>query len=143
MKTETTVPVFANRAPWNELLIMGKRKIKTLSFNWKYRGPILLYTSKERVDHEGWIDYRLRKKLEDIPQGAIVGTAEVLDVMPTECLPQSYFDKDPALFDTTGQAYVVIVGKVKRFKKPVPFKPKQGAIRVFRGPANLLNRATV
>jgi len=138
-----TIPVMANRAPWNELVLRGRRKVKTLSFNWKHRGPILLYTSSNRVDEWGLFDYRLRMKMADIPKGAIVGIAEVLDVIPTENIPDALVAKDPNLVGSTGQAYVAIVGKVKRFKTPIPFKPPQGAIRIFRAPASFLRRATI
>jgi len=138
-----TVPVFANRAPWNELVLRGKRRVKTLSFNWKYRGPILLYTSKDRTDDWGLFEYRVRGlKMADIPTGAIVGIAEVVDVVETDALPQTFYDKDPALFDTLGQSHVVIIDNVKRFKTPVPFKPPKGAIRIMKAPASLLKRAT-
>ena len=140
-KEEKTVPVMANRAPWNELVLSGKRKVKTISFNWKHRGPILLYTSSNRVDDWGWADYRLHKKVADVPVGAIVGSVVVKDVVPVEELPQSYFDDDPNLYGSTGQAYVAIMGSPRRFGKPVPFRPPQGAIRVFRAPERLLATA--
>ena len=140
---EATVPVMANRAPWNELVLQGQRKVKTLSFNWKHRGPILLYTSSNRVDAMGWEFYGLKKSLADVPKGAIVGIANVVNVLAIDDLPASYFDDDPNLFETTGQAFVAVVDGVKRFKKPIPFKPPQGAIRVFRAPAKYMKRVTV
>lgn len=144
-KTELTVPVFANRAPWNELLMRGQRRVKTLSFNWKHRGPILLYTSLARQDDIFGLTYKLPKgmKLADFNPGAIVGTANVVDVLPVGNLPEEFYQHDPNLWETTGQNYVVIVADVKRFEKPFPFKPPQGAIRIFRAPILLLKRATV
>ena len=140
---ETTVPVFANRAPWNELVLRKKRQVKTLSFNWKYRGPILLYTSTNRTDDWGLGEYPVRVKMADIPKGFLVGTAEVVDVVPTDDLPQTFYEKDPALYVTLGQSHVVIIKNPKRFKTPIPYKPKQGAIRIMKAPADLLKRATV
>lgn len=51
------IPGFPNVFPWNNLLLDGKLNlqkkpksgVKTRSWNWKYRGPILLYTS-HRLD---------------------------------------------------------------------------------------------
>lgn len=150
MKTETTVPVFANRAPWNELVLRGKRQVKTINFNWKHRGPILLYTSL-RVDDFAWYDYDKalkRVKVADIPQGAIVGYATVVDVVEESEFfgnPKyaEYFDRDPALFETLGQSHVVLIEDAKRFKKPIPFKPKPGAIRIMKAPASFLKKATI
>jgi hypothetical protein len=154
MKTETTVPVFANRAPWYELVLRGKRQVKTLGFNWKYRGPILLYTSKDRTDDWGLYEYQASHrglkslKMVDIPRGCIVGTATVVDVVPSlvfefEEKYHEFYVKDDVLHDSLGQSHVVILANAKRFKRPIPFKPPQGAVRVFRGPANLLKRTTV
>jgi len=141
MKTEPTVLVMANRAPWNEVVLRGKRKVKTLSFNLKHRGLMLLYTSSNRQDDFGWPAYGLLTK--DLPKGAIVGYVNVINVLPTDDLIDDYFHEDPALYDTTGQPYVAIVSEPKRFKKPIPFKPPKGCIRFFRAPAKFLKRATV
>jgi hypothetical protein len=153
-KTETTVPVFANRAPWYELVLRGKRQVKTLGFNWKYRGPILLYTSKDRTDDWGLYEYKASHrdlkslKMADIPKGCIVGYATVVDVVPQDDFEldakyQPFYVKDDVLYNSLGQSHVVIIENAKRFKTPVPFTPKKGCVRVFRGPANLLKRATV
>jgi len=147
MKLET-VPVFANRAPWNELVLRGKRRVKTLSFNWKYRGPILLYTSSNRMDDWGAYEYKLRMKMADIPKGVIVGYATVVDVVPQFEFEhyevyQKFYDKDPVLVGTLGQSHVVIIRNPKRFKKPIPYTPPQGAIRISHAPAALLRRPTV
>jgi hypothetical protein len=154
MKTIETVPVFANRAPWNELVLRGKRQVKTLSFNWKYRGPILLYTSSYRTDDWGLYEYQsshrgLRSlKMADIPKGCIVGYATVVNVVPQDDFEfdpqyQGFYAKDPVLEGSLGQSHVVIIENPVRFKTPLPFKPPQGAIRTFRAPASLLKRAIV
>ncbi len=148
MKPET-VPVFANRAPWNELVLRGKRQVKTLSFNWKYRGPILLYTSSNRTDEWGLYEYKVRGlRMEDIPTGKIVGYATVVDVVPTFEFEhydkyQKFYDKDPALVGTLGQSHVVIIKNPKRFKKPFAHTPPQGTVRISRALAHLLDRPTV
>jgi hypothetical protein len=159
-KTETTIPVFANRAPWNELVLRGKRKVKTLSFNWKYRGPILLYTSTNRQDDWGLQDYRgthkglKTLKMADIPKGFIVGYATVVDVVeegvfsgvypsPNVGLYDKFYAEDPNLVDSLGQSHVVIIENPKRFVTPIPFKPKPGAIRIMKAPASYLKRPTI
>lgn len=139
--TEKMVPVFANRAPWNDLVLDGKRHVKTLSFNWKHRGPILLYTSSNRVDWWGFDQYDMTKQ--DIPKGVIVGSAMVVDVVPTDKLPQIFYDKDPNLEGTMGQEFVVIVENPRRFKRPIPFKPPQGTIRISSAPARYLRRVVL
>jgi hypothetical protein len=124
-KTETTVPVMANQRPWNELVLQGRRTFKTLNFDWKHRGPILLYNSL-KVDAEGCEEYDFA--VEDAkkqPVKTIVGTVTVTDVLDY------------------GFYYAVFLSNPKRFKKPIPFAKPAGAVRVFRAPAKLLKRATV
>jgi hypothetical protein len=159
-----TVPVFANRAPWNELILRGKRRVKTINFNWKYRGLVLLYTSKDRVDGWGLDDYRRNPitgrgiktlKMADIPKGVIVGYVTVVDVVPqntfegiqpfvnAETPYDKFYAADPNLVDSLGQSHVVIVENPVRFKTPIPYKPPQGSVRISHAPAKLLKRPTV
>lgn len=143
-----TIPVFANRAPWNELVLRKKRQVKSLGFNWKYRGPILLYTSSNRVDDWGLFEYKVRGlKMADIPKGCIVGYATVVNVLPEHEFDsdayQKFYDKDPVLVGSLGQSHVVIIENPKRFKTPIPFTPKKGTIRISNAPANYLKRPTV
>jgi hypothetical protein len=73
-------PVFANTRPWNELILRGVRKFKTISFGWKYRGPIYLYDTKGRGDDDG-VEWAQDREVEISAEfgfpGCIVGTAEV------------------------------------------------------------------
>lgn len=124
-KIEATVPVMANQRPWNELVLQGRRKYKTLNFNWKHRGPILLYNSLA-VDYEGCIEYDFpAPDAKKLPTKTIVGFVTVTDV-----------------FDD-GYRYEVFLSNPKRFKRPIPFNKPAGAVRVFRAPAKFLKRATV
>lgn len=124
-KTETTVPVMANQRPWNELVLQGRRRFKTLTFDWKHRGLILLYNSMG-VDLEGCEEYDvLVEDAKKLPVKTIVGYATVVAVNG-DC---GYFE--------------VELREPKRFKNPIPFAKPAGAVRVFRAPAKLLKRATV
>ena len=137
---EKTIPVLINRAPWNELLLRGKRHVKTLSFPWKHRGLIFLYTSKDREDPEGWWEYGLEGKHiggalpSRVVKGAIVGTAMVTDVIPTDKAPNEWYVEDPHLLGTDGQDYLVRVEDARRLAKPIPWKPPKGVIRIGKLP---------
>jgi len=124
-KDEATVPVMANQRPWNELVLQGRRAFKTLTFDWKHRGPILLYNSLA-VDLEGCEEYEVPvEDAKKLPVKTIVGSVTVTDVIED------------------GYGYAVLLSNPKRFKKPIPFAKPAGAVRVFRAPAKLLKRATV
>ena len=73
------IPVFPNVFPYNELLMTGQLLAKTRSWVFKYRGPILLYTSgrNESIICES---YGLDPKL--FPHSMVVGRANLVDVRP-------------------------------------------------------------
>jgi hypothetical protein len=74
--------VFANTRPWNELILRGVRKFKTISFPWRYRGVIYLYDTKGDGDDDGveWAkDRDVVISAEFGFPGCIVGTVEVYD----------------------------------------------------------------
>jgi hypothetical protein len=79
MDRSNKVPVFPNVFPYNELLMTGRLLAKTRDWDFKYRGPILLYTSgrDEKLVCQG---YKLNPK--DFPHSRIVGKAKLVDVRP-------------------------------------------------------------
>lgn len=123
MAEKETVPVMANVVPWNEAVLRGVRTFKTLHFNWKHRGPVLLYNSKSRVDLDAAEDYGIDASAQ--PRGAIVGYAFVTDVV------------------SDGWGFLVLLARPQRFSRPIPFTPPRGAIRIFRAPRSLLRRAAL
>ncbi|MBX4190332.1 hypothetical protein KW791_03510 [Candidatus Parcubacteria bacterium] len=47
------IPVFPNWYPYNDMLLdgrldIGQKSVKTRSYDWNYRGPVLLYNSLRR-----------------------------------------------------------------------------------------------
>lgn len=151
----TTLPVLPNSFPYNEMLFRGLLKlgrfgVKTRSWNWHQRGLVLLYTSTST--------HRIPAKAYDLdpkkyPRCVIVGVGELVDVRDlTEAEKKSllcqFNNATPKQTKTFGQwggpAYVAPLGigfffrRLKRFKTPVPFKPKQGAVRTFGAPLSLV-----
>ena len=83
MSLNPEYPVFANTRPWNELILRGVRKFKTISFPWKYRGTIYLYDTKGKADYDfapEWAEeHGVQISAEFGFPGCIVGTVEVYD----------------------------------------------------------------
>ena len=79
----TTFPVFPNAAPYNELLLSGKLRVglyegvKTRSWEWDHRGPVLFYTSG-RTHLPVARAYDLVPS--ELPRKAIVGVGELFEV---------------------------------------------------------------
>ncbi len=137
------IPVFPNVFPWNELLLDGKIFAKTRNWNWGYRGPVLLYTSKGRVCKKVAKDYGLNQK--DSHLGAIVGigileNVRILKKREKEKLFKQFnphvTKKDIYEYFHYGTDYGHILpgefgfffSNLKRLKNPIPFKYPAGAV---------------
>jgi len=81
-----TIPVFPNVFPWNELLLDGKIFAKTRNWDWKYRGLVLLYTSKGRIDKTTAEQHGFDPK--QYPLGAIIGVGNLTNVKKLTLLEQ-------------------------------------------------------
>ena len=118
-------PVFANTRPWNELILRGVRRFKTISFPWKYRGTIYLYDTKGKADYGFAVEWAEDHGVEISPEfgfpGCIVGTCEVYGLRSGE--------------DTeTGADFEVMLKNPQRME-PVTFKfISRGRIAKVGGP---------
>lgn len=90
-----TLPVLPNRVPYNEMLFRGLLDInsnglqlKTRPWNWRYRGWVLLYNGKRLPAWLPCEGYNIDP--ETIPQGVLVGVAELVDVR--ELTPEEKVD---------------------------------------------------
>lgn len=158
-KSVETWPALAFVFPYHEMAMQdllkvdGLYNVKTRRSNWNYRGPVLLYTSKGRYHHVPAMAYGLNPH--NFPRGVIVGVANVVD---SRLLTQNERLQMLCNFNkiTLAQAekisswtdeyieplpFGVFLGGIKRFKKPVPYKPKPGAIGIMRVPVKLVAKA--
>lgn len=137
-----TIPAMPNWFPYNELLLSGKLSAKTRDWRWKHTGLVLLYTST-RVEPEVAQAYGLN--LKDFQQGVLVGVGELLPVREnTEeeaiQIEREFANSDSNLIVQAGY-YRYEFNNLKRFRKPIPFKPPRGAVTVFRVPVSLVKEA--
>lgn len=107
---------FANTRPWNELILRGVRKFKTISFPWKYRGLIYLYDTHGKADYDFAPEWAKDRDVEISPEfgfpGCIVGTVEVYDL-------RKYPDTE------TGAAFEIMLRNPQRME-PLSFKWTSG-----------------
>lgn len=136
---ERTIPAFPNSFPYNELLLTGRLSAKTRTWRWNHTGLTLLYTSTSTA-REVAAAHGLSSR--NAPRGILVGVGELF---PVRELTNEERDQIEEEFDNgTG---MVIIGagtyryefrNLKRFKKPVPFKPPRGAVRLFNVPVSVV-----
>jgi hypothetical protein len=145
MKNQTnikTIPAFPNSFPYNELLFTGKLSAKTRMWRWSHTGLTLLYTSTSTATDVARA-YGLDPK--SATRGVLVGVGELLPVREltdaeAERIEKEFANGDPDVFVGAG-TYRYEFKNLKRFNKPVPFKPPRGAVKLFNVPVSVVAKA--
>ncbi|HUZ92477.1 MAG TPA: hypothetical protein VNG29_00570 [Candidatus Paceibacterota bacterium] len=169
-KSTATLPVLPNVFPYNEMLFRnilvlengehGLCGVKSRSWNYHYRGPILLYTSKSRMHF--WPADRYDIELEKGMLGAIVGIGDLVDVREftraENVKMESMFNKielsqdelrrfarvgciggkKRSLVDITPYYLGFFFKNLRRFGSPIPFNFRRGSIRLDQAPISLV-----
>lgn len=137
------VPVFPNWYPFNDMLIDGHLRIgmfsvKTRSYDWKYRGLVLLYNSG-RTMTSCRDAYKYPK--DEGPRFMIIGAAELVVVRlltrdELRLMRGNFNNLTPAKMRAHPELVKVVPFKfgyfftaAVRFKNPVPFEWKPGPMR--------------
>ncbi len=104
------------KQPFAELILQGKKKIELRKWNTKFRGEFLIHSSKIP-------DIKNMKKFgfHDLPNGFILGQANLESVKKYDSEEELSKDKDLHLADNTWGNYGFILKNVKRIK-PIPAK---------------------
>jgi len=153
----TTIPVFPNFFPYNELLFDEKLIAKSRNWEWKHRGPTLLYTSTRT---EGCVARAYGFDPGSYPRKVIVGVGNLVDVRPFTGRELrrifKQFNPDASREEITDYTkygilwtneritpgfYGYFFENLRRFEIPVPYNPPKGAVRTFRAPKVLVMRA--
>lgn len=137
-----TIPAFPNSFPYNELLLLGKLSAKTRTWRWNHTGLTLLYTSQSTA-HDVAEAHGLNSK--DTARGVLVGVGELVPVRELTYAEagqiEREFDNDTGTVSIYAGPWRYEFKNLKRFKKPVPFKPPQGAVRLFNVPVSVVAKA--
>jgi len=137
-----TIPAFPNSFPYNELLLRGKLSAKTRTWRWSHTGLTLLYTSTSTARDVAEA-HDLNPK--DAPRGVLVGVGELVPVRELTDAEadqiEREFDNDTGTVSIGAGAWRYEFKNLKRFKRPVPFKPPQGAVRLFNVPVSVVAKA--
>jgi hypothetical protein len=106
------------KQPWAELILSGKKKVEIRSRNTKFRGEFLIHSSKNP-------DKNAMKffGFENLPNGCILGKANLIDVKKYNDKGDFLGDKNLHLADSDFGNYGFVLGSVRRIK-PIPAKGK-------------------
>src|SRR5690349_2749355 len=75
--------------PWATLVVLGAKQLETRSWTTAYRGPLLIHASRSKAGKEVAALPSFLKYIPDftaLPFGAVIGQAELVDVVRTESL---------------------------------------------------------
>lgn len=135
--------------PWASAVALGEKRIETRSWETSHRGPIAIHAGKRSVDSVMYSEpFQLLFRVfhgivaADLPLGAIVATATLVDCVPTVELrlePQ-YSDlltnTERMLGDYGLGRFGWILKDIRALETPIPFRGRQ---RVFNLPEGLLS----
>lgn len=121
--------------PYASLLLTPHKIHETRHWPTKIRGPVLTHAAKKIVTHvDDRVDFLCRATFgadwrNTLPRGALIGEVEIIDCRRTEDIVSTADDYacggfEPGRFGwRRGDQYNV-------FKRPIPFKGKQGFFNV-------------
>lgn len=136
--------------PYSGLIAVGEKHYETRSWNTKYRGPIAIHAAmRDPVKLLRTAVYSVLKRfalnnpalgaLEDLPRGAIVAVADLIDVWVVEQDVSVMFlrsldrgvcrelsEKEIAFGAYWPGRYAWELANVRKLKNPIPCKGKQG-----------------
>jgi len=111
--------VLSLKQPYAELILQGKKKIELRNWNTKFRGEFLIHASKI-PDKEAMQKFGFK----ELPAGAIVGKANLIEVKKYQSEQEHSKDKDLHLASEYWGNYGFILENVERINPIIPAKGK-------------------
>lgn len=115
--------------PYAHLIVRGDKLVENREWPTRYRGPLLIHAGKSR---DWLVDGDLahfREVGDPMVFGAIVGLADLIDVLPYERIRRGEFDSAyPWLRDHehTRGTWCWVLSNVRRAQEPLPWRGAQG-----------------
>lgn len=126
--------------PWATLIAIGSKRIETRSWSTDYRGPIAIHASKwmtpagkyVNADVEACIAMCYREpftteltmggiaRVLDLPSGAIVATARLVDVVRTDAIRVGELERE--FGDYRPGRFAWRLADVQQLRTPVPYR---------------------
>ena len=118
--------------PWATLVATGKKQIETRSWSTRYRGPLYIHAAKgfpPSAREFALQVYGNPAILPNIPRGAIIARAWLLDVCPTADMWSKISPEEARYGDYTPGRFAWVLTNIKQLE-PIPWK---GALGLFEG----------
>lgn len=143
-EAEEYLPVITLWQPWASLIFTGDKKHETRGFRFpaKYAGQrVAIHSAKRPIDPlptglamlciQNWGHFFKR----DLPLGAILGTATLVEAIPTDGADPGVVDR--MCGDWSSGRFAWALAGIEKLAAPIPAKGKQGWWRI---PAQMLEQ---
>ena len=120
------------KQPYAELILNGKKKVETRTWNTEFRGEFYIHASGN-IDEVVMKDHGVNETR--LPKMCLVGTAMLVDVKKYESNKEFLADKEnmvkrmPKSWESKTK-YGFILKDVRRLKNPIPYKGSLGFFEV-------------
>ncbi len=111
------VKALSLKQPWAELVVSGKKKIELRKWNTHFRGEFMIHASKISD-----INAMKRFGFNNLPCGAIIGKAKLIDVKHYEDEKELSLDANLHLANNEWGSFGFLLGEVERLDKPIVAK---------------------
>jgi hypothetical protein len=125
--------------PWATLVVLGDKQVETRSWKTDYRGRVAVHASKNFPATARAFAFAgaaarplARHDLDphDLPRGAIIGTVEIVDVLPAHQVESDLTETELALGNFGPDRFAWILAYPRQIE-PIPYK---GALGLFEVP---------
>ncbi len=103
--------------PYAELIARGEKPIENRTWPTSYRGPLAIHAGKSR----DWLDDDDEQRFPEMPFGAVVAIAQLVDCRRVTDLPAIYQGHEHA-----NGPWCFILADVQRLPTPIPARGAQG-----------------
>ena len=137
--------------PWASLVALGHKQIETRSWSTKYRGLLAIHAAKGFPATARQVAYheepfrtvlseahliptqRTGMVPENLPRGAIIAVAELVDVRPTEELAEQITAHERAFGDYSPGRYAWLLCNIRALPEPISARGQLGLFDVPGG----------
>jgi activating signal cointegrator 1 len=138
MQKEQAYTVLSLWQPWASMVAWGIKQFETRSWSTQYRGVLLIHAAKHWTQSEKdycsrypfamEISERLGGAISDMPRGCIIGSVELVDILPTEWLTR-LAERERAVGNFTAGRFAWKLVNARELATPIPVKGGQGLFK--------------
>lgn len=121
--------------PWASAIVLGYKRIETRGWSTRTRGTVAIHAAKVwRSDERDWARHFSIElgspEIADPPRGALIGTARLVAILPSEALVGTLTQTERDLGNYAPGRFGWMLEDATAFAHPVPYRGMQGLFEV-------------